>query len=59
MRMIRWMCRVEVTDTVTCNELRKRLGTDDIITVLQQNWLRWYEHVSKKDEWVKMYGLKL
>jgi len=42
MRMIRWMCGVKVTDRFTCNELRKRLGTDDKITVLQRNWLRWY-----------------
>jgi len=32
--MIRWMC-VKVTDRFVCNELRERLGIDDIITVGQ------------------------
>jgi len=32
----------------------ERLRTDDIISVLQQNRLRWYEHVLQKDDdWVK------
>jgi len=36
-------------------ELRKRLGIDDIILVLQQNRLRWYGHVLRKEDndWVK------
>ena len=35
--------------------LRKRLGLDDIISVLQQNRLRWYGHVLWKEDndWVK------
>jgi len=35
--------------------LRKRLGTDDIILVLQQNRLRWYGRVLQKEDtdWVK------
>jgi len=35
--------------------LRGRLGLDDIISVLQQNRLRWYEHVLRKEDndWVK------
>ena len=36
-------------------ELRERLGVDDIALVLQQNRLRWYSHVLRKDDddWVK------
>jgi len=30
--MIRWMCGVEVTERLTCSELRERLGIDDIIS---------------------------
>ena len=26
------------------------LGLDDIISVLQQNWLRWYGHVLQKED---------
>jgi len=35
MRTIRWICDVNVTDRFMYNELRERLGIDDIITVLQ------------------------
>ena len=36
-------------------ELRERLGVDDIALILQQNRLRWYWHVLRKDDddWVK------
>ena len=35
----------------------ERLGLDDIISVLQQNRLRWYGHVLQKEDndWVKKY----
>jgi len=48
--MIRWMCSVKVTDRFKYNKLRERLGTDDIITVVQRNRLRWYGYASRKDE---------
>jgi len=37
--------------------MRERLGIDDIALVLQQNRLRWYGHVLRKDDedWVKKY----
>jgi len=49
------MCNVKVKDRVTSKELRERLGIDDIILILQQNWLRWYGHVLRKEDtdWVK------
>jgi len=54
MRMVRWMCNVKVNDRVPSKELRERLGIDDIILILQQNRLRWYGHVLRKDtDWVK------
>jgi len=55
MRMVRWMCDVKVKDKVRCIELRERLGIDDIILVLQQNRLRLYGHVLRKEntDWVK------
>ena len=36
-------------------ELKERLGIDDIAFVLQQNTLRWYGHVLRKEDdvWVK------
>ena len=49
MRMARWMCGMKLQDRVPSKELRER-GLDDIISVLQQNRLRWYEHVLRKED---------
>ena len=51
--MVRWICKVK--DRVLSKELRERLGIDDIILVLQQNRLRCYGHVLRKEDtdWVK------
>jgi len=40
MRMVRWMCAIKLKDRSPSNELRERLGIDDIALVLQQNRLR-------------------
>ena len=55
MRMVRWMCGMKLQDRILSKELRERLGLDDIISVLQQNRLRWYGHVLRKEDndWVK------
>jgi len=50
MRMVRWTCGVKLQDTVPSKELRERLGLDDIISVLQQNKLRWYGHMLRKED---------
>ena len=49
------MCNVKVKDRVPSKELRERLGMDDIILILQQNRLRWYGLVLRKEDsdWVK------
>ena len=59
MRMVRWMCNVKVKDRVPIKELRERLGINDVILVLQQNRLRWYGHVLRKEDsdCVKKYGV--
>ena len=53
--MVRWMCGVKLKDRLPSKELRERLGIDDTALVLQQNRLRWYGHVLRKDDddWVK------
>ena len=50
-----WMCGVKLKDRLPSKELRERLVVDDIAVVLQQNRLRWYGHVLRKDDddWVK------
>jgi len=35
MRMMRWICGVTVTDWFSSSEVTRRLGIDDIITVIQ------------------------
>jgi len=49
------MCGIKVRDRVPSRELRESLGLDDIISVLQQNRLSWYEHVLRKEDndWMK------
>jgi len=44
-RMVRWMRGIKLQDRVPSKGLRERLRLDDIISVLQQNRLRWYGHV--------------
>jgi len=53
--LVRWMCGVKLQDRIPSTGLRERLGLDDIISVLQQNRLRWYRHVLGKEDndWVK------
>jgi len=57
MSMLRWMCGVKLPDGVQSKELRGRLGLGDIMLVLQQNRLRRYGHVLRKEynDWVKKY----
>ena len=50
MRMVRRMCGVKLKDRLPSKELRERLGVDDIALILQQNRLRWYGHVLRKDD---------
>jgi len=45
MKMVRWMCGVKLKDSVVNKELRERPEIDDIVSVLQQNRLRWYWHM--------------
>jgi len=53
--MATWMYGVKLQDKVPSKGLRERLGLDDIISILQQNRLRWYGHVLQKEDndWVK------
>ena len=55
MRMVRWMCGTKLKYRFPSKEPRERLGVDDIALVLQQNRLRWYGHVLRKedDDWLE------
>jgi len=50
MRIVRWMCNVKVKGRLPSKELRQRLGIDDIVLILQQNTVRWYGHVLRKED---------
>jgi len=54
-RVVGWMCNVKVKDRVPSKKMRERLGIDEIILIPQQNRLRWYGHVLRKEDtdWVK------
>jgi len=55
MRMVRWMSGIKLKDRFPSKKLTERLSIDDIALVLQQNRLRWYGHVLRRedDDWVK------
>jgi len=55
MRMVRWMCGMKLQDRIPSKGQRERLRLDDIISALQQNRLRCYGHVLRKEDndWVK------
>jgi len=56
--MVRWMSDIKVRDReFQVKRLRERLGLDDVILILQQNRLRWYGHVLRKEnnDWLKKY----
>jgi len=49
--------RIIVNDRVPNEEMIERLGIDNIVSVLQQNRLRWYRLVLRKEDndWVKKF----
>jgi len=50
MKMVRWVCSVKLQDRVPSEGLRDSLRLGDISSLLQQNWLRWYGHVLRKED---------
>ena len=49
-RMLRHMAHVRWEDRVTNVEVRRRCGVRDIIEVLRRSRLRWFGHVSRREE---------
>jgi len=48
--MARWLCGIKLKDRFPNKQLRESLGIEDIALVLQQNRLRWYGHVLRKED---------
>jgi len=57
MRMVKWMCGIKIKDRFPSNELRERLGIEDIISAKQVVMVcAWLHMLQKEDhEWVKKY----
>ena len=55
MRMLRWMTGVSLSERKSNECVRSMLVIDDIAEVMQQNRLRWFGHVERRDElcWLK------
>ena len=47
--MIRWMCGGTLKDRCKSEELRKRLGIEDIADVVRKSRLGWFGHLERKD----------
>ena len=54
-RMLRWMVGVSLSERQSNECVRSMLAIDDIAEVMQQNRLRWFGHVERRDElcWIK------
>ena len=53
--MLRWMTGVSLSKRKSNESVRSMLAIDDIGEVMQQNRLRWFGHVERRDElcWIK------
>ena len=47
--MIRWTCNVRLKDQISSDSLLRKLGINNIQTLLRYNRLRWFGHVVRND----------
>ena len=45
--MIRWICRVKLNDEIPSEVLNRRLGLEEVTSVVRTRRLRWYGHVQR------------
>ena len=50
--MIRWTCNVRLKDRISSDSLLRKLGINNIQTLLRYNRLRWFGHVVRNDGWI-------
>ena len=48
--MIRWTCNVRLKDHISSDSLLRKLGINNIQTLLRYNRLRWFGHVLRNDD---------
>ena len=51
--MIRWTCNVRLKDHISSDSLLRKLGINNIQTLLRYNRLRWFGHVVRNDGCIK------
>ena len=49
MQMVRWMCSINLSGQRPSEEIRDRLGIQDISVVMQQMHLRWFGHIERME----------
>ena len=54
MQIIRYMCGISMKDIRTNEELRKMVGVERIRSVIRSGRLRWYEHVMRKRDVLRL-----
>ena len=50
--MLRWICKVSISDRVRIDSLLQKLALQPIETLMRASRLRWYGHVSRSSEWI-------
>ena len=50
--MLCWMCAVKPTDVINTQDLRLRLGIDDLDVAFRRKRLRWFGHVQRSTSWI-------
>ena len=61
-RMLRMICGATLKDMVESTVIASRVGVDDLEEHLRQKRLRWFGHISRRDEEVeikKVFELKI
>ena len=53
-RMFRKICRVTLKDMVESTVIASRVGVNDLEEHLRQKRLRWFGHIARRDEEVKI-----
>ncbi len=54
--MVRWMCRVKLSDRVPTSQLYAWLGLEEISSAVGSRRLRWHGHVRRSFDYIKTIG---
>ena len=57
MQMLRWIVGVSKKDKVRNAEIKRRCGVEDIVEKVREARLRWFGHVSRRDDGKAVKGI--